>query len=143
VKRVDRDRRRHRHLDATRPIDEVITALEAAGVPVGRIYTVADIAADPQYRARDMIVQTHDVDGRPLKVPGIVPKLMPTRRAGCARRRRGWASTPPACWARAGWPDRARGQRRRARGPAGLTLRRHVMQPGPAAWRRVPDGQKS
>ncbi len=60
---------------ATRPIDEVIATLEAANVPVGRIYTVADIARDPQYLARDMIVQTHDADGRPLKVPGIVPKL--------------------------------------------------------------------
>jgi crotonobetainyl-CoA:carnitine CoA-transferase CaiB-like acyl-CoA transferase len=63
---------------AQRPIDEVIRVLEAAGVPVGRIYTVADIAADPQYLARGMIVQTHDVDGRPLKVPGIVPKLAAT-----------------------------------------------------------------
>jgi crotonobetainyl-CoA:carnitine CoA-transferase CaiB-like acyl-CoA transferase len=61
-----------------RGIDAVIAALEAAAVPVGRIYTVADIAADPQYRARDMIVQTHDADGRPLKVPGIVPKLSAT-----------------------------------------------------------------
>ena len=63
---------------ATRAIDEVIRVLEAAGVPVGRIYTVADIAADPQYQAREMIVQTHDVDGRPLKVPGICPKLSDT-----------------------------------------------------------------
>ena len=63
---------------ATRAIDEVIRVLEAAGVPVGRIYTVADIAADPQYQAREMIVQTHDIDGRPLKVPGIVPKLAAT-----------------------------------------------------------------
>jgi crotonobetainyl-CoA:carnitine CoA-transferase CaiB-like acyl-CoA transferase len=47
-------------------------------VPVGRIYSVADIAADPQYLARDMILQTHDVEGRPLKVPGIVPKLSAT-----------------------------------------------------------------
>ena len=62
----------------TRPIEEVIACLEAAHVPVGRIYTVADIAADPQYLARDMIVQTHDADGRPLKVPGIVPKLSQT-----------------------------------------------------------------
>ncbi len=59
----------------TRPIDSVIATLEGAGVPVGRIYTVADIAEDPQYRARDMIVHTHDAAGRPLKVPGIVPKL--------------------------------------------------------------------
>jgi crotonobetainyl-CoA:carnitine CoA-transferase CaiB-like acyl-CoA transferase len=62
----------------TRPIDEVIATLDAAGVPVGRIYSVADIAADPQYLARDMIVQTHDAEGRPLKVPGIVPKLSQT-----------------------------------------------------------------
>jgi crotonobetainyl-CoA:carnitine CoA-transferase CaiB-like acyl-CoA transferase len=63
---------------STRPIDEVIAALEAANVPVGRIYTVADIATDPQYLAREMIVQTADADGRPLKVPGIVPKLSTT-----------------------------------------------------------------
>ena len=61
-----------------RPIDAVIGTLEAAGVPVGRIYTVADIAADAQYQARGMIVQSHDADGRPLKVPGIVPKLSVT-----------------------------------------------------------------
>ena len=61
-----------------RSIDEVIRVLEAAGVPVGRIYSVADIVADPQYQARDMIVQTRDVQGRPLKVPGIVPKLQDT-----------------------------------------------------------------
>ena len=61
-----------------RPIDEVIHTLDAAGVPVGRIYTVADIASDPQYLAREMILQTEDADGRPLKVPGIVPKLAAT-----------------------------------------------------------------
>ena len=61
-----------------RPIDEVIATLDAVGVPVGRSYTVADIARDPQYLARDMIVQTHDADGRALKVPGIVPKLAAT-----------------------------------------------------------------
>lgn len=63
---------------AARPIDEVIRVLEAAGVPVGRIYTVADIARDPQYLAREMIVHSADADGRPLKVPGIVPKLSAT-----------------------------------------------------------------
>lgn len=57
------------------PIAEVIAALDAASVPAGRIYTVADIAADPQYRARGMIVQTRDAAGRPLKVPGVVPRL--------------------------------------------------------------------
>ena len=61
-----------------RTIAEVLAALDAAAVPAGRIYSVADIAADPQYQARDMIVQTHDADGRPLRVPGIVPKLSDT-----------------------------------------------------------------
>jgi crotonobetainyl-CoA:carnitine CoA-transferase CaiB-like acyl-CoA transferase len=63
---------------AQHPIGQVIQALDAAGVPAGRIYSVADIAADPQYQAREMIVQTADADGRPLKVPGIVPKLADT-----------------------------------------------------------------
>ena len=63
---------------ATRTIAEVIAALDAVGVPVGRSYTVADIAADPQYLAREMVLQTADAEGRPLKVPGFVPKLMAT-----------------------------------------------------------------
>ncbi|MFY8082283.1 MAG: CaiB/BaiF CoA transferase family protein [Rubrivivax sp.] len=63
---------------AQHAIAQVIQTLDDAGVPAGRIYSVADIAADPQYQARQMIVQTVDVDGRPLKVPGIVPKLADT-----------------------------------------------------------------
>jgi crotonobetainyl-CoA:carnitine CoA-transferase CaiB-like acyl-CoA transferase len=58
--------------------DEVLEVLDAAGVPVGRIYSVADIAADPQYLARQMIVETTTSDGEMLKVPGVVPKLSAT-----------------------------------------------------------------
>ncbi|TSE25950.1 Succinyl-CoA--L-malate CoA-transferase beta subunit [Tepidimonas sediminis] len=61
-----------------RTVDEVIAALEAADVPVGRIYTAADIAHDPHYAARGMVVQATDREGRPLKVPGITPKLSAT-----------------------------------------------------------------
>lgn len=61
-----------------RPIDEVIRVLDAAQVPVGKIYTAADIAHDPQYLARDMVVPMTDRHGHPLKVPGIVPKLSGT-----------------------------------------------------------------
>ncbi|MBK7061870.1 MAG: CoA transferase [Rubrivivax sp.] len=57
---------------------EVQAVLDAAAVPAGRIYSVADIAADPQYRARGMIVDVTAGDGQPLKVPGIVPKLSTT-----------------------------------------------------------------
>jgi formyl-CoA transferase len=57
---------------------EVVAALQAASVPVGRIYTVADIAADPHYRARGMIERITSADGLALDVPGVVPKLSRT-----------------------------------------------------------------
>src|ERR687896_1453609 len=57
---------------------EVLNAMEEAEVPAGRIYTAADIAADPHYAARGMIESTIAGDGEPLKVPGIIPKLSAT-----------------------------------------------------------------
>jgi succinyl-CoA---D-citramalate CoA-transferase len=57
---------------------EVLEAMDRAEVPAGRIYTAADIAADPHYAARGMIQQIVAGDGAPLKVPGIVPKLSGT-----------------------------------------------------------------
>ncbi|MEX8519650.1 MAG: CaiB/BaiF CoA transferase family protein [Leptothrix sp. (in: b-proteobacteria)] len=61
-----------------RPVDEVVATLQAVSVPVGRIYTVRDIAADPHYRARQMIQTITTADGLQLDVPGIVPKLSAT-----------------------------------------------------------------
>ena len=52
--------------------------LDAAQVPNGKIYSIADIARDPQYLAREMIRQFTLEDGTPLKLPGIVPKLSAT-----------------------------------------------------------------
>ncbi len=60
------------------PVDRVLVALDAASVPAGRIYTVADIAADPHYRARGMIADVLMDDGSTLQVPGVVPKLSRT-----------------------------------------------------------------
>jgi formyl-CoA transferase len=60
---------------AQRRVDEVLAALDKASVPAGRIYTVADIAADPHYAARDMLASVQMDDGSSLSVPGIVPKL--------------------------------------------------------------------
>jgi formyl-CoA transferase len=62
----------------SRTVDEVLQVLDAAGVPAGRIYTVADIAADPHYAARGMLQQVRLGDGDTLTVPGIVPKLSRT-----------------------------------------------------------------
>ncbi|MEY8875435.1 MAG: CaiB/BaiF CoA transferase family protein [Leptothrix sp. (in: b-proteobacteria)] len=61
-----------------RPVDEVVATLQAVSVPVGRIYTVRDIAADPHYRARQMIERIVTADGLALDVPGICPKLSAT-----------------------------------------------------------------
>jgi len=63
---------------AQRSVDEVMTALDGASVPAGRIYSVADIAADPHYQARGMLDQVRMDDGSTLTVPGIVPKLSAT-----------------------------------------------------------------
>lgn len=63
---------------AARPAAEVEQALEAAGVPTSRVYTLADIYQDPHYRARDMLLQVpHPVLGR-LDQTGVVPKLSST-----------------------------------------------------------------
>ena len=61
-----------------RPVAEVVAVLQAASVPAGRIYTVADIASDPHFIARGMIDQATTPDGLALAVPGIVPKLSAT-----------------------------------------------------------------
>ena len=59
-------------------IEAVLAALEQAEVPAGRIYSAADIVADPHYRARDMLLETTLPDGQPITLPGIVPKLSAT-----------------------------------------------------------------
>ena len=69
---------------AQHTVEEVLQALDAASVPAGRIYTVADIAADPHYQAREMIQHITMNDGTPLAVPGIIPKL--SRTPGSHRR---------------------------------------------------------
>ncbi|MGE0097218.1 MAG: CaiB/BaiF CoA transferase family protein [Hydrogenophaga sp.] len=63
---------------ARHDVAEVLAALDAASVPAGRIYTVADIAADPHYQARGMLETVRMADGSDLTVPGIVPKLSRT-----------------------------------------------------------------
>ena len=61
-----------------REVQQVLQALQAADVPAGRVYTAKDIAEDPHYRARDMILPQPTRDGHEVEVPGIVPKLLGT-----------------------------------------------------------------
>ncbi len=57
--------------------EQVLARCEAADVPAGLLHSIADIFADPQYKARQNIVT---VDSRigPLPVAGVVPKLSTT-----------------------------------------------------------------
>jgi formyl-CoA transferase len=70
--------------------DEALKLLDEAGVPSGPIYTAADICADEQYEARNMIqhfdVDTGDPQRKTVGFPGIVPVIggssLPIRNVG-------------------------------------------------------------
>jgi len=55
----------------------VIRTLDEISVPGGPIYSVADMAADPHFRARELFEEV-TIDGQPLKIPAIAPKLTQT-----------------------------------------------------------------
>ena len=59
-------------------LDSVLELMNKAGVPAGKSYDAADIAKDPHYQARDMILEAKLPDGSSVAVPGIVPKLSAT-----------------------------------------------------------------
>ncbi len=63
---------------SARSAADVLAAMEAAAVPASKIYSIADIVADPHYAARAMIRQIRLADGSTLEVPGVVPKLSDT-----------------------------------------------------------------
>jgi formyl-CoA transferase len=62
----------------SRTVAQVLDILGRAKVPAGKVYTARDIAEDPHYRARDMILTQETRDGYEIEVPGVVPKLMGT-----------------------------------------------------------------
>lgn len=59
-------------------LDAVLAALEHAQVPSGRVYDAEDIVNDVHYAARRMIEQWRLPDGKPMKIPAVVPKLSET-----------------------------------------------------------------
>jgi crotonobetainyl-CoA:carnitine CoA-transferase CaiB-like acyl-CoA transferase len=56
---------------------DVLQRLEAAAVPAGPIYSVADMLRDPHFQARGLFEDV-EVDGKPLKLPAMVPRLSAT-----------------------------------------------------------------
>lgn len=63
---------------AERSGEEVLRTLGEADVPVSRVYSIEDIATDPQYLARAMFESLELPDGRSFKAPAVVPKLSAT-----------------------------------------------------------------
>ena len=61
-----------------RTVAQVMELLGAARVPAGKVYTAKDIAEDPHYQAREMLLTQETRDGHEVTVPGIVPKLSGT-----------------------------------------------------------------
>ncbi|MCC7367236.1 MAG: CoA transferase [Chloroflexi bacterium] len=61
-----------------RTLDDAMVVLDAADVPAGPVYSVKDIAEDPQYQAREMLVDLPDPRLGHLLMPGVVPKLSRT-----------------------------------------------------------------
>jgi formyl-CoA transferase len=58
--------------------DQALQLLDSVAVPAGKIYTVADIAKDPHYKARGNIQNIQMRDGTKLDVPSVIPKLSRT-----------------------------------------------------------------
>ncbi|QCK85523.1 CoA transferase [Phreatobacter aquaticus] len=68
---------------STKPRDELLKLLDAASVPAGGVNDAAAVAADPHFRARDMIVEVDTAEFGRMLMQGIVPKL--TRTPGAIR----------------------------------------------------------
>lgn len=60
---------------ATLDVDALGDVLAGAGIPHTRVFTVADIAADPQFRARQMVQEVDDPTLGAILHPGVVPKM--------------------------------------------------------------------
>jgi formyl-CoA transferase len=61
-----------------RSLDEAMRVLTEYGVPAGPVYSIADIANDPQYQSRDMLLRVVDERVGSILMPGVVPRLSRT-----------------------------------------------------------------
>ena len=114
----------------TRTSDEVVAALRSCRIPVSRINTIADIVADPQFQAREMVVAVEDPRlARPLLVPGIVPKLSRTPGA-----------VPPLAPPLGADTDAVVAELRGSREWVGREPEPSLVEPSPAEREREPSG---
>jgi len=72
---------------AQHSLAEILSVLEAAGVPAGPVNSAADVAADPHFRERGTVLDVETELGKVL-MQGVVPRLTGT--PGSVR----WAGAP-------------------------------------------------
>lgn len=60
---------------AHQPLERCLAEMRAREVVASRIYTVADIVADPSYRERQDIITITDPDLGPVRMQNVVPKF--------------------------------------------------------------------
>ena len=58
--------------------EEIDQLLARSGVVCGPVYTIADVFADPQVQARDMLVEHDDPEIGTFRGPGITPRFSAT-----------------------------------------------------------------
>jgi succinyl-CoA---D-citramalate CoA-transferase len=63
---------------AQMPADELLAVLERHSVPSGLIHAAGDLASDPQFAAREMVLRVAAGFDRPVPMAGVVPKLSRT-----------------------------------------------------------------
>jgi crotonobetainyl-CoA:carnitine CoA-transferase CaiB-like acyl-CoA transferase len=61
-----------------RTVEEIQSILDGASVPVGTIYSVADIVDDEHYEAREMLLEGKIEGVGSVRMPGLAPKLSAT-----------------------------------------------------------------
>jgi formyl-CoA transferase len=60
------------------PLSELLALLEGYGVPASRVYRAPDMLQDPQYQAREAIVEVAHPAFGPIKMQNVFPKLSAT-----------------------------------------------------------------
>ncbi len=58
--------------------DDILAACEAGQVPCGPVYSIEEIFSDPQYQARENLIEIDDPRAGTLTLPNICPRLSET-----------------------------------------------------------------
>jgi len=61
---------------ASLPLAEVSALLDKEEVPFSKVYSIADVQADPHFKARGALIELQDDKLGPIPAPGVVPRFV-------------------------------------------------------------------